>query len=178
LFRHSRDSLASLIPGETEACRDQSLAIGRIARRVQNSVRPEFYNASGTHEWEQYKAEDVLEIFDVSKREAYIRLHLEFDNAHACNIWGVASFANDTLTYHTDRLGNVPVDCTLSLKMDYGKLRVSDLGEQCRKYTCGARGAYSNAVFDISTKRKIRYSTRIKNSRQYQEAMQERDAHK
>jgi hypothetical protein len=126
--------------------------------------------------WERISAEDILEIVQISNSEAYVRLHLEFDNGHECNIHGVSSFGNNTFTYHSMSVRGIPTDCTLTLRAGSPKLTISDLGQRCRIISCGARGQYDGTSFDLSARRKIRYLPVILNSPEYQEAMKERES--
>jgi len=120
------------------------------------------------------QVDDVLEIVKISDRDAYMRVHLRFDNGHICNFSAIGTLEGDSLVYRTqvyDALRQQERTCTFSLVHDAKKIQVTDPGQVCRINTCGARGLYDRAQFQTKTHRRIRYMPALLNSREYQEAI-------
>lgn len=128
-------------------------------------------------DWEPAKSEDILEIVKVTESDAYLRVHLKFDNGHICDIYGIGQFSGNAFSFSRaarfGRRGATPGTCNLTIKLDHGKLHISDPGQQCRVGTCGARGYYDGAEFDLKSKRRIRYMPIILASREYKAALAE-----
>jgi hypothetical protein len=121
---------------------------------------------------EKYESEDILEIVKVSPTSAYIRAHLEFFNAHQCNINGVAKADGNVLVYRgeTNSQGK---QCLLSVKVAGGKIALDDKDGACAIGTCGARGMYNGTAFELKKKRAIRYMDRLKKSDEYLDSIDE-----
>jgi hypothetical protein len=124
---------------------------------------------------DKYKSEDILEIVKLTPATAYVRTHLEYFNGHVCNIQGVASVEGDVLVYRgpDNVLGK---KCVLSLKVVGKKLTFDDKDGACAIGTCGNRGMYSGAGFELKQRRAIRYLDLIRKSEPFNEAMKEYDA--
>ena len=120
----------------------------------------------------KHQGDDVLEIVKLSDSAAYFRTHLDFFNGHTCGIWGVAEVANRTLVYKSKILPG----CTMILSFTDGKATLSDDDGACRAQSCGARGGYHGASFDMRSRRTIRYLDRLKASREFKQAIDEAQA--
>jgi hypothetical protein len=128
---------------------------------------------------EPYQAENVIEIVPYDADHVYLRVHLDFYNGHDCTIWGIARYEKGAFVYH----GHEPEpegypQCRLRVGVDKDKLRLTDRDSEqgissCRAY-CGVRGSL---VYDIGMdkRRDIRYMDRLKESRQYRQAIDELD---
>jgi hypothetical protein len=123
---------------------------------------------------EMVQVDDVLEIVRISDRNAYMRIHLKFDNGHICSFHAIGTLEGNALVYRTqvyDVLRQQQRTCTLSLVRGAEKIRITDPGQVCRIHTCGARGLYDYAKFQMKTRRRISYMPVILNSHEYQEAI-------
>jgi hypothetical protein len=123
----------------------------------------------------KYQSEDVLEIVKTGPGQAYIRAHLEFFNGHSCAIHGIARLEGAALVYRPRDPGN---SCALTLKKDGSRVAFSDAGNACKIQYCGERGAFNGAAFDYGGRRSIRYMVRLLASREYADAIAERDGKK
>lgn len=125
----------------------------------------------------RFTSEDVLEIVKISPREAYIRTHLEFYNGHSCSIYGIAKLEGDVLAYrpHDNAEGRT---CVLTLKRKDDRIAFGDADGACKEYNCGARGSFDGVDFAMSHRRPIRYMKVLLASREYHDAIAERDGHK
>lgn len=121
---------------------------------------------------EKYESDDVLELVALTPSEAYVRIHLEFDNGHTCDLWGVAERSGELLLYH-GRLSYGERPCELSLRTDGKSITLEDRDGICRASSCGSRGSYSGASFDITKRRSIKYMDRLTSSWQYKTAIEE-----
>jgi hypothetical protein len=124
----------------------------------------------------KYKSEDILEIVKVSPREAYVRVHLEFYNGHLCSISGIARAEGDALVYRPHQ--DYGEQCALSLREEKGSLVFTDPSDNCKLQYCGARGSFRGESFPLKNRRDIRYMRVLLNSREYAQAIAERDGKK
>jgi hypothetical protein len=120
--------------------------------------------------------EDVMEIVAQPGGRAYIRLHLVFDNGHLCGLHGIAEPEGDALVYRPR--DNVEGPCALSLRKAGGRIVFQDPEDACRTDYCGMRGRLEGASFPLSGRRPIRYMKRLLASREYGEAVAERNGPK
>ena len=125
----------------------------------------------------KFTSENVLEIVKVSPHEAYIRTHLEFYNGHSCSIYGIAKLEGDTLVYrpHDNVAGR---QCVLTLQRKGDRIVFGDVGYACKDTYCGMHGSFNGVDFAMSRRRPIRYMKVLLDSRQYHDAITERDGHK
>lgn len=116
----------------------------------------------------KYEGEDIVEIVPVGPASAYVRLHLDYYNGHVCALSGIANASGDTLTFDD----NEPLSghCILRVRRTGSQLHLDDSGGSCSAY-CGVRGTLSDVSLPYSSKRPIRYLTRLRNSAQYRQAM-------
>jgi hypothetical protein len=109
----------------------------------------------------------------------YVRADLDFYNGHQCQIYGLAGFEGGKFVY---RDPEPPLEkhapCVLKVGIEKDKLTLTDrdatTGESSCWTHCGARG---DLTYDIGMdkRRDIRYMERLKASRQYKQAVEERD---
>jgi hypothetical protein len=124
---------------------------------------------------DKYQSEDILEIVKVSPTTAYVRIHLEFFNAHVCDIWGVANVEGDALVYRAKRENVQGKLCVLSVKAKAGKVVLEDQDGACAIGTCGNRGMYNGTAFELKQHRTIRYMDVLLKSDQYKDSIDEHD---
>jgi hypothetical protein len=120
-----------------------------------------------------YMAEDVLEIVKLSSSQAYIRTRLMFYNGHICAIYGIAKVDGDALVYRASQDGGEK--CVLTLRRAGDRIVFSDNDLACKRVYCGSRGEFDAKEFAVSNRRPIRYMKRLLASREYGEAIAERD---
>ena len=111
-------------------------------------------------------ASDVLEVVKLSPTTAYVRTHLEINDA-VCAFWGVMHIDGDTLI---GKDANLPT-CELRLHFLGGKVRFEDREHYCHRESCGENGAFESVEFSAGARRPITYMKRLLASRQYQEAL-------
>ena len=117
--------------------------------------------------------EDVMEVVARPHGEAYVRLRLIFDNGHVCALYGIAGAEGDALVYRPRRDGER--QCVLSIRKAGGRIVLHDKDGACQPNFCGMRGILEGASFALSGRRPIRYMGRLLASREYREALTERD---
>lgn len=120
---------------------------------------------------ETYTSEDILEIVRLDQKRAYVRAHVEGGNGHSCSIWGVARVEGPALVYRRPSIFPEGAICTFKVKRVRNRIELSD-DYSCRD-SCGARAVYEGVGFEASSRRPIRYMSRLKASRQYREALAE-----
>lgn len=132
----------------------------------------QFQNAFMTGE--KYQSEDILEVVPIDDRAAYVRMDVEFANGHSGGIYGIAIYSgHKSLTYDNGKKGDDACVVTyvwsaekIITKADYEKT------PGCRAYH-GARGTLDGLEFPVRKKQTITYMQRLKDSRQFKEAMEE-----
>jgi hypothetical protein len=139
--------------------------------RVAGVYKSQFQN--GNIDGDKYQSEDVLEVVPVDEHSAYVRMDLEFFNGHSGMIYGIATYGNNSLIYDNHKTGDerciveyIWTSDKVVTKADYEKT------PGCTTYH-GARGSLDQAEFLLKKKQTIRYMQRLKDSRQFKEAMDE-----
>jgi hypothetical protein len=120
---------------------------------------------------DKYPSEDVLEIVPIDDHAAYVRMDLEFFNGHSGRIYGIATYGKNSLIY--DNGGKGDDRCVVEYVWSSEKVITRadyDKTPGCREYH-GARGSLDGAEFLLKKKQTIRYMDRLKNSREFKEAM-------
>ena len=150
------------------------LLVGGAASKAESPARSlagRYYRqfADGLVSGETYTGQDIVEIVPVAGDAAYVRAHLDFYNGHSCSIARIAQSEGARLLYRSSRSDDA---CALSVGRAGRSLRLDDNGGTCKAY-CGARGSFSDVSLPWSSKRPIRYLTRLKASPQYQSALAE-----
>jgi hypothetical protein len=146
---------------------ESAVFLGRIA----GVYKEQFQNAFVTGE--KYPSEDVLEVVPVSNDAAYVRMDLEFSNGHSGQIYGIATYGRNTLIYDNGKAGDehcvveyVWSSDMVVTKADYEKT------PGCSFYH-GAHGSLEGAKFSVKKRRDIGYMQRLKNSKEFKEAIEE-----
>lgn len=119
-----------------------------------------------------YQSENTLDVVSVDDTHAYLSVHLEFDYGHQCNIAGVATLAGERLVY-APHLDPDQYACTLALNREGDRLVFHDIESGCLITFCGMRGRFEGASFPLSARRRIRYMSRLRGSREYLGALRE-----
>ena len=162
--------LAGAVPfvAQTPASRSDSAA---FLSRVAGVYKAQFQN--GNIDGDKYQSEDILEVVPIDDHAAYVRMTLEFFNGHSGGIYGIAIYRKDSLMYDNGKDGDQR--CIIEYiwssekvvtKADYDKT------PGCSFYH-GARGSLDSAEFLVKRKQTIRYMQRLKDSREFGEAMNE-----
>ena len=149
----------------------QTLA-GRYSHHFQNNMM----------DGEKYGSDDVVEIVPVANNAAYVRVSLQFENAHTCDISGVATAERDQLVYHQPLppsfLSPAPSSldtthpCILRLSRVGSKLQLDDSLGSCHDQNCGMHGTLTGAL-PFNSKRPITYMPLLQASKEYSQAMAE-----
>ncbi|HTQ79776.1 MAG TPA: hypothetical protein VMM92_07255, partial [Thermoanaerobaculia bacterium] len=121
-----------------------------------------------------FRSEDILELVPVSADSLYFRVHLEFYNAHTCDLYGIARFSGAGTFVYRDPRPPLPNNsaCRLQFAADDREIRIVDSDRSCQAY-CGMRGSFVGAAFPRQARRPIRYLDRLKKSTEYQESIAE-----
>ena len=159
--------LNSLVPfAESSSAENSNEFLDKIAGVYRNRFTNRFVRSEDGI----YQSEDVLEVVPLDKNTAYVRMSLQFFNGHSGGIYGVATVQGRTLVYDNRKAGSdhcivqyIWEDKEIVTKADY------DVTPGCTHYH-GARGSLNGAKFKRSSKREIRYMTRLKASREFREA--------
>ena len=148
------------------------LAADRPRADPAQSLAGRYYSqfADGLVTGERYTGENIVEIVPVAPHAAYVRLHLDYYNGHTCGIYGVAISKGDSLTYRDPKQEST--GCILTVRRLGKSLSIDDGARSCSSY-CGARGSLSRVTLPYASKRPIRYLARLKQSRQYGDALKE-----
>jgi hypothetical protein len=138
--------------------------------RVAGVYKAQFQN--GNIDGDKYQSEDILEVVPVDDQAAYVRMDLEFFNGHSGRIYGIAIYGKNSVIYDPGEAGDERciVEYIWSAekvvtKADYEKT------PGCIKYH-GARGSLDSAEFLVKKKQRIRYMQRLKDSREFKDAME------
>jgi len=163
--------LAQSVPGAPQPSEKTRLAKAAEAiKRIEGVYKTRFANST-VHD-EKFLSEDILEIVSYDTDKIYFRLHLEFFNAHICDLFGIATYEEGSFVFHGPA-GVSEEPCKLAISIADRSIKLDDAGGNCRQYSCGARGGYSGAGFPLSSRREIRYLKLVKASREYAEAITE-----
>jgi hypothetical protein len=119
--------------------------------------------------------EDVMEIVKVSDSQAYIRIRITAPNGGVCGIWGVADFMAVDLVYRTKDLSGGA--CALDVRPDATRVLLRDPANSCRQF-CGSTAKFDGMAFERDGRRKITYMKQLLASREYAQAIAERDGKK
>jgi hypothetical protein len=107
----------------------------------------------------------------VDDHAAYVRMDLEFFNGHSGRIYGIATYGKNSLMYDNGKKGDDRCVVEYVWSSDKVVTRADyDKTPGCRAYH-GARGSLDRAEFFVKKKQTIRYMERLKNSREFKEAM-------
>jgi hypothetical protein len=138
-------------------------------RKVAGVYKNQFHNSFVNGE--KYESEDILEVVPVDDLAAYVRMDLEFANGHSGRIYGVATYKKNSLVYDNGKPGDerciveyVWSGDAVVTHADYEKT------PGCLFYH-GARGTLEGASFSVKKRQEIRYMDRLRNSREFKEAL-------
>ena len=139
--------------------------------RVAGVYKVQFQN--GNINGDKYQSEDILEVVPVDEHAAYVRMDLEFFNGHSGSIYGIATYAKNSLIYDNGEQSDkrcvveyVWSSDKVVTKADYDKT------PGCRTYH-GERGSLDRAEFPVKRKQSIRYMQRLKDSPQFKQAIEQ-----
>jgi hypothetical protein len=121
---------------------------------------------------DKYTGEDIVEIAPIQPGAAFVRIHLDYYNGHSCDLSGVAQSQAGALVYRDPTPQYDGGTCIHRLRRNGRSLSIDDNGGTCSGY-CGARGSLTNVTVPFSSKRPIRYLTRLKASEEYRDALAE-----
>jgi hypothetical protein len=100
-------------------------------------------------------------------------MELPADNGHQCSFYAVFErVGSRTFEYANELSGQA---CRFRLSVDAKQIAVDELTKNVRCVTnyCGARGDMSGVRILLKDRRTIRYTERLKNSREFRESMDE-----
>ncbi|MEA2235507.1 MAG: hypothetical protein QOC81_231 [Thermoanaerobaculia bacterium] len=163
--------LAQAVPGVPRTSKPIRIARAAAAiKRIEGVYKTRFVNS--TVREEKFLSEDVLEIVPYAADKIYFRLHLEFFNGHTCDLFGIATYEDGSFVFHGPA-GVSDEPCKLAISIAGRRIKLNDIGGNCRQYSCGVRGGYSGAGFPLTSRREIRYLKLIEASREFAEAIAE-----
>jgi hypothetical protein len=127
---------------------------------------------------EVMEVEDVLELVRHDARHLYFRAKLQFYNGHTCGLYGLARFEAGRFVYRAPTPASNGATCTLWIAADKSHVTLTDAppngSSTCQEF-CGARGSFRDWRIERSKRRPIRYLPRLMASREYGEAVGERE---
>ena len=163
-------AFASDAPSASSSKPAGARAAAAAIKSIEGVYKTRFANST-VHE-EHFVSEDILEIVPYTADKIYFRLHLEFFNAHICDLFGIARYEDGSFVFHgPPAVSEEP--CILKIRARKGSVTLDDVGSNCRGYSCGARGGYQGAGFPMTSRRAIRYMQLLTASREYAEAITE-----
>lgn len=145
------------------------LTAAEAIKRYEGVYKHRFDNASV--QGDQFVSEDILEIASYGTDKVYFRLHLEFFNAHLCDLYGIATYEDRAFVFR-DPEADPDDPCTLRLRLGDEGVTLDDENGTCRSYYCGARGGFDQVTFPTKSRRTIRYMRLLRGSSEYQEAVE------
>ncbi|MEA2165577.1 MAG: hypothetical protein QOK37_3704 [Thermoanaerobaculia bacterium] len=162
--------VATLAQGQTpKASQDKTPAAFAI-KRIEGVYKTRFANST-VHQ-EKFESENILEIVSYTSDKIYFRVHLEFYNAHLCDLQGIALYEDGLFVFRSSD-GPETESCTLAIHPGRNGVTLEDVGGNCKVASCGARGGYQGAGFPMSSRRAIRYLKRLRASKEYTETVAE-----
>ncbi|MFB9289899.1 hypothetical protein ACFFTM_16290 [Pseudoduganella plicata] len=127
-------------------------------------------------------AEDIVEVVRFDDDHVDVRADLSFSNGRSCSFYGIAGRDGDRYVYRAAPTAEQPRACTVILSVQENNLLLTDRvrpnEEPTCQDSCGPRAALADTTMPLKSRRPIRYMERLKNSRQYREAVQELTAAK
>ena len=138
-----------------------------MIQKIEGVYKEQFQNA--TVQGKKYQSENVLELVRVSKASLYFNLHLEFSNAHECNLFGLAKFAKSRQFVYQNDEAEDEHPCVFTIGLSESDVLLDDVRGTCQTF-CGGRGSLSNIRMPLSEKRVIKYMDRLKKSKYYKES--------
>jgi len=150
----------------SEAKSDSSAFLRRVAGVYKHQFENAFVNG------EKYRSEDILEVVPVDDHAAYVRMDLEFSNGHSGRIFGIATYRKNSLVYDNGKSGDERCVVEFVWSAD-AVVTHADYSETpgCSHYP-GARGTLDGARFSTKKRGAIRYLQRLKNSSEFNQAME------
>ena len=122
---------------------------------------------------EKYLSEDVLEVVPIDDHAAYVRMDLEFPNGHSGMIFGVATYRMNSLLYDNGKSGNERCVIEYVWSADAINTRADYKTTPGCNYYHGTRGTLDGVSFSMTKRQEIRYMQRLKDSKEFKEAMDE-----
>jgi hypothetical protein len=149
---------------------DSSKNANATIKRIEGVYKTRFANST-VHD-EHFTSENILEIVPYDGDKIYFRIHLEFYNAHLCDLVGIAIYEGGKFVFRIPN--DVPADsCQLAISQAGGDIVLEDVGGNCKTYSCGARGGFQGSGFPMKARREIKYMKLLKSSREYLDAIAE-----
>jgi hypothetical protein len=157
-----------VIPAQTpKSSSESAVFLGRIAGVYKEQFQNAFVNG------EKYPSEDVLEVVPVSSDAAYVRMDLEFSNGHSGRIYGIATYGRNSMVYENGKAGDEHCVVEYVWSSDFVVTRADyEKTPGCSLYH-GARGSLEGAKFSVTKRSDIGYMQRLKNSKEFKEAIEE-----
>ena len=161
--------LAALAQGPASKSSPDKTPAATAIKRIEGVYKHRFANS--TVQDEHFQSEDILEIVPYGSDKIYFRILLEFYNGHTCDLLGIAKYEDGAFVYRGPA-GDTDI-CVLAIRTGRKDVTLDDVGGNCKKASCGARGGYQGAGFPLSSRRAIRYMARLRASKEYANAVAE-----
>ena len=160
-------AIFSLSLGAVLAAETSKNAVATI-KRIEGVYKTRFANST-VHD-EHFTSENILEIVPYDGDKIYFRVHLEFYNAHLCDLVGIAVYEGGKFVFRIPN--DVLADsCELAISQAGGDIVLEDVGGNCKTYSCGARGGFQGSGFPMKARREIKYMKLLKASHEYADAV-------
>lgn len=123
------------------------------------------------------QGENIVEIVRQDASHIYFRAEYVYRNGHSCSISGIAAAEKGGFVYR-ERDSLIPNEpsCTFTIRREGDALTLTDRptpdGARSCSAHCGANGSLSALAMPMKSRRPIRYTDRLKKSRQYQAALE------
>ena len=121
----------------------------------------------------RYDGDDVIEVLPIDGNHAFVRVSIGGRGGEMCTLSGIARTEREELVYRApiDPSSRADRPCTLSIQRREGYLDWTD-NRTCRE-ACADAAGLTDGRLAWSSRRKIRYTSRITGSPDYQGAMEE-----
>ena len=154
--------LLSLIFSANAECLDGKLIAGAYSSPRTISI------SNGMSEPEQMEIDSVLELVPYEKGSLYFRTKFYHDNAHRCDLSGIATIEGESLVY--SRSGT---KCVFKIHFSKDKITYEDKDKACESVAMCGRHGFEFEEFSRKKRRKITYMQRLQGSPEYKAAVEE-----
>jgi hypothetical protein len=97
--------------------------------------------------------EDFIEIGQLKEGSVAFKFWLNQSNGHVCRLSGVSKIINGSYLLYSEYIKHIKTTCVLKIYETSDSIVIEDVGGECRKYYCGARGGVGKTSLPLSSKK-------------------------
>ncbi len=106
-------------------------------------------------EWSSFETSDILVLKKTSDRNLHFCFELYFTNGHQCVMEDNAKWVGENrYEYLEHDAESRATECRLVIHVGTDRIKLQDMGANCREKYCGARGVIDGVEFNRSSKGK------------------------